>query len=89
MNKINEITNSIKQKWAPDKRVAIFNIDSQEIAGIITLTGETNLPEAHNDLIEQLKNNKINLIDNIVNLTEHTLGEDPFGIIQLSIDPIP
>lgn len=85
MNKINEITNSVKQKWAPDKRVAIFNIDSQETAGIITLTGETNLPEAHNDLINQLKNNKINVIDNINTLPDNNLGEDHFGIIRLSV----
>ncbi|MBC8402584.1 MAG: hypothetical protein H8E14_13940, partial [Candidatus Marinimicrobia bacterium] len=40
MNKINKIISSVKQQWAPDKRIAIFNIDSDETAGIITLTGE-------------------------------------------------
>ena len=85
MNKINKIISSVKQKWAPGKRVAIFNIDSQETAGIITLTGETNLPEAHNDLIEQLKNNKINVIDNINTLPDNSLGEEHFGIIRLSV----
>ena len=85
MNKINKIISSVKQQWAPDKRIAIFNIDSDETAGIITLTGETNLPEAHNDLIEQLKNNKINVIDNINVLPDKSLGEEHFGIIRLSV----
>ena len=85
MNKINNISSAVKHKWAPDKRVAIFNIDSQENAGIFTLTGETNLPEAHNDLIEQLKYNKINVIDNINILPDKSLGEEHFGIIRISV----
>ncbi len=85
MNNINRIISSVKQQWAPDRRVAIFSIEADDIDGIITLTGETNLPQALNDLMNQLNRIKINAIDNINVLPDNSLGENHFGIVRLSV----
>jgi hypothetical protein len=80
---INKIVNEVRNKFAPDKRTAVFSITSKVEDGIIYLSGETNLPKAKEELFDNLKSMKIN--DQIALLPSKNLGENIYGIVNLSV----
>src|SRR6056297_2098650 len=55
----------IKQNYAPDKRVAIFDIESRKSNGKFILKGESNLPEAVAALKNTLQSEELSFIDSI------------------------
>ncbi len=78
-----KIVNEVKTKFAPDKRTAIFNVEVTQAEDKIILKGETNLPEAKEKLLSKIIDK--NLIDEIELLPEKSLGENIFGIVNLSV----
>lgn len=84
----NELENTIaevKEKYAPDKRTAIFEIEVKKNGDEITMYGETNLPEAKDELLDQLHAKNFNLKDSIKLLPDEELGEKIYGIVRLSV----
>ena len=73
----------LKNKFASDKRTAIFNINVSETADGLVLTGETNLPDAKNSLLKSLS--EIQIKDEINVLPEEKLGDKIFGVVNLSV----
>ena len=61
--KVISIISEVKTKFAPDKRVALFNIETEKSEQTFIIKGETNLPEAKMELMEQLKkeNNELQI----------------------------
>ena len=53
----------IKQEFAPDKRVALFNVEFVKSGELNILKGESDLPVAVATLKENLAEHKINFID--------------------------
>ena len=80
---VSKIVDSIRNKYAPDKRTAIFNVDYTFENESIHLSGETNLPEAKKELLLQFE--KSNVIDKIQLLPSEELGKNVFGIVNLSV----
>ncbi len=76
------IIDKIKSEFAPDGRVAIFKIESDDQGN---LTGSTNLPEARQALLQTLKNQGIAFQDQIRSLPEADLGEEIYGIVSVSV----
>ncbi|GHB53716.1 C40 family peptidase [Persicitalea jodogahamensis] len=72
----------VRQQYAPDRRVAIFQIEADE-NGI--LTGKTNLPEAKSDLLQKLSNAGLKYQDSIQTLPAAILGEQIYGVVNLSV----
>lgn len=85
MEQIENIILEIKKNYAPDKRVAVFNITSENKNGNVLLSGETDNSEALNELVYQLKLNEINYELNVKMLPDKNLGDKKFGIINLSV----
>ncbi len=85
MEKINSIITQVKNEYAPDKRVAIFNIEPIESGNKISLKGETNLPAAKSELLKLIKENAMDLNDEIEVLPSKKLGDKSFGVITLSV----
>ncbi len=84
MEKVNSIIQTVKEKFAPDKRVAVFNIESSELDDKVLLKGETNLPQAKSELVKLFAQSKINIDDKIEILPSENLGDKKFGVINLS-----
>lgn len=84
MEKVNSILKEIKEKFAPDKRVAVFNIESSELDNKVLLKGETNLPQAKTELVNLFAQSKIKIDDKIEILPSENLGDKKFGVINLS-----
>ncbi len=93
MEKLQSIIEEVENKFAPDKRTTIFQIivenenDPQnEVspkADKYILKGETNLPDAKEELLQKL--NEFNVSDKIEILPEAELGDKVYGIVNLSV----
>lgn len=82
---IQEIVEQTRTEFAPDKRVALFDISAEEDKNGIILKGETNSEEAKNRLLSDLDSAGVNYKDSIQVLPSEELGEKLFGIIDVSV----
>lgn len=85
MEKLNNIIDAVKLKYAPDKRVALFDVEADEEGSFYLLTGETNLPEAKMELLEELNKENLQVKDEIKSLPAQELGDKIYGVINLSV----
>ena len=75
----------VEQKYAPDKRVAIFRVDAIKSQNGYVLKGESDLPAAVNELREKLRSDNIYFIDSIRLLPDATLNGATHGVIRISV----
>ncbi len=81
---VTETIEAIRQDFAPDKRVALFSVEPHYRNGRLVLTGETNLPEARDQLLARLSERAIEAVDSIALLPDAGLAGKIFGIVNLS-----
>ncbi|MDN3689943.1 C40 family peptidase [Cyclobacterium jeungdonense] len=79
--RVQSIIDSTRADFAPDKRIALFDIHWDK--GI--LTGETNLPDAHQALIQKLTDDNITVKDSVILLPEPGLGEKTLALVTNSV----
>ncbi|MFS4469037.1 NlpC/P60 family protein [Maribacter sp. 2210JD10-5] len=84
-NIVQPYIDSITAVYAPDKRVALFEIDAKPYGEKWLLKGETNLSEALDMLKQRLTANKIKFLDSIQQLPLISLGGKAQGIISNSV----
>jgi len=84
MEKVNSIIQTVKENFAPDKRVVIINIEAAESGDNIIIKGETNLPEAKSEFVKNMKEAGLTFKDEIEMLPSKELGDKIYGIINLS-----
>ncbi|PLK43324.1 C40 family peptidase [Emticicia sp. TH156] len=76
------IIEQVKKKYAPDKRVAVFQVEPDSNK----LRGKTNLPLAKKELLGRLKNNGFELIDEVKLLPDVKELEDKiYAIVNVSV----
>jgi len=75
----------IKTSFAPDKRVALFDVSAIQNGDAIVLKGESNLPEAVMALKEKLNTANIVIIDSIELLPTEELKGITNGLINNSV----
>lgn len=85
MNRANDIIEEIKTKYAPDKRVALFDVEVKKERKNLILFGETNILKAKDELMEKLKSQKIKVKDEVLLLPNEKLGDKTFGIVNVSV----
>jgi len=78
------IIENVKSERVPDKRTAIFDIHIDR-SGPIALSGETDLPQAKDRLLDLLSSDGYEIEDNIKVLPDLELGERKFGLINVSV----
>ncbi|WP_318344447.1 SH3 domain-containing C40 family peptidase [Flagellimonas baculiformis] len=84
-NKVEEAISSIKNTYAPDTRVTLFDIEVIESPEGYTLKGGTSLPEALDALRKQLEQEQIAFQDSIELLPSASLEGNIYGAIALSV----
>ncbi|MCK0144060.1 C40 family peptidase [Arenibacter sp. F26102] len=82
---INTLLEDIKQEYAPDKRVALFNVELVKSGNENILKGESDLPVAVATFKDRLVENKINFIDSIQLLPASHLEGSNHGLITISV----
>lgn len=78
---VNTIISDLKAAHAPDKRVALWDIRWSDGS----LSGETNLPEAHEELITKLNNLGVVYTDSVQLLPTADLERNTQALVTLSV----
>lgn len=84
-NDINRVLQAIREKYAPDRRVAVFDIKLLNENDSIVLEGETSLPEVYTDLLKQAGDSVKN---NIRLLPDEVIGEKTWGVVYNSVEKL-
>ncbi|WP_339710819.1 C40 family peptidase [uncultured Kriegella sp.] len=79
-----EIT-KVKSEFAPDKRVALFDLWAVKNNDAYILKGESNLPQAVTALKENLESQNIAFVDSIQMLPSEALQGKTHGVIKISV----
>ena len=82
---INKLNDSIKKQYAPDKRVAIYDITLSTIQNSILLKGESDQPKAVEKLKQKLIDAGEQIIDSIVLLPDSSVGTYKYAIVNNSV----
>jgi len=83
-----EIIYTVKDKFVPDSRTGIFDIDIHKKAGEYVLSGETDNTIALEAVLDSLERLSISYINNVRLLPEKQLGDRSWGIINISVSNI-
>ncbi|MGC1632484.1 MAG: SH3 domain-containing C40 family peptidase [Gelidibacter sp.] len=75
----------VKTQFAPDKRVALFDVNAEKRGNAYILKGESNLPDAVSTLKSNLENAKIEYVDSIQLLPEAKLADKIRGLVTISV----
>ncbi|WP_034044402.1 C40 family peptidase [Wocania ichthyoenteri] len=84
-NALNDAISVVKTEYAPDKRVALFNVEAIKQKGSYLLKGESNLTKAVSALKDKLKAKSISFIDSIQMLPSKELNGNIFGLVNISV----
>jgi len=77
---------TIQKQLVPDKRTAILEISFPDtLNNIITVKGETNLPEAKNQILKLLASKGIQFVDSVRLFPGVSLGDKTWGLAALSV----
>ncbi len=82
---ITQIIERFTQRFAPDKRTAIFQIEAFVQNNQVILTGRTNLFGAKSLLLDRLKIEQISVLDSIKTLPEAELKDTVYGLVDVSV----
>ena len=82
---INRINDNIKNQYAPDKRVAVYNISITSLKDNIIVKGESDQPKAIEELKGELEKNGIEYLDSITLLPDGSVGDYNFAVVNNSV----
>ena len=80
-----ELIDSIGNKYAPDKRVEVFTISSEVNEDGIVLKGETSSESAYKELLAKASTIVPHLKDSVRLLPDKALGDENWGVIYNSV----
>lgn len=87
-NDIKHIIREIQYKYAPDRRIEVFQIDSHQKGDTSIVKGVTTSKDAYDELIRILKEKYPAFIDSVRLLPDVQLGEYTEGIVYNSVGTI-
>jgi hypothetical protein len=76
---------AVKQKYAPDSRLAIFDVGVQHRGQELILTGEVDRAEARIETVQAVERTGAKVTDRIKVLPDEKLGDQVWGISCLSV----
>ena len=76
---------TVRNTFAPDGRIALFDVEAEKRENAYVLRGETNMPQAAESLRSKLDSAKVEYVDSIQVLPAKELGERRFGIVGISV----
>lgn len=84
-NPLEEEISTIKMEYAPDKRVALFNVQASKKTNKYIIKGESNLPDAVEALKDKLSSENVVFIDSVQILPTKELKGKTKGVIKISV----
>lgn len=84
-NEADAVIAEVRSEFAPDKRVALLDVDAIERGGTFVLKGESNLPQAVEELKNKLNASKIVFKDSIRMLPSEDLQGKTLALVKNSV----
>ncbi len=84
-NPLDEDIANIKTQFAPDKRVALFEVEAIKNNDRYILKGETDMQGAIDALKKQLSSKNVDFIDSIQLLPSYDFGENIQAVVNISV----
>ncbi|MDX1761374.1 MAG: SH3 domain-containing C40 family peptidase [Christiangramia sp.] len=84
-DRIDGMVSEIKEDFAPDKRVALFEVEYEKNADQYILKGETDMPEAKKQFLAKLDSAKMSYSDQIKVLPDSSVENTSMGVISISV----
>lgn len=81
---INSIIREVEQEYAPDKRIAVFDVRIMP-GNPVVIVGETNNSAAKSSLFSRLEATGFQIQDEVKLLPAENLGDKTFGLINVSV----
>ncbi|MEZ4961376.1 MAG: C40 family peptidase [Saprospiraceae bacterium] len=75
----------VKEKYAPDTRVAFFNLAAEQQGSNIAIKGMTIASAAKQELFQSLKNQGVEALDSVEVLPSPSLNGQRFGVVNVSV----
>lgn len=75
----------VRERFAPDRRVAVFTVTAERRGGTVVAKGEVDNPDAKREALEALRAVGGNVVDSVVVLPHGALTEQPYGIVTVSV----
>ena len=85
VNEAEQYITEVKNEYAPDSRVALFDVEATEEGEVYLLKGESNMPEAVSSLKQKLDAQKISYKDSIALLPSAELEGKTEGVVKISV----
>ncbi len=82
---VNRSILEVKKNFAPDSRVAVFDVKAKKVKGKITLLGETNLPRAKSELLKNITDIRGDIADEVKVLPSPKFKGNNFAVVRLSV----
>ena len=82
---VKSLINTIGDSLAPDKRIALIDVNFYEANNQFIITGETSVPAFKTKLTESLAGMQIDWIDSLTVLPDRQLGAKTWGLVTLSV----
>ena len=82
---LEKIHSNIKAKYAPDKRVELFDINFEQVDNQLILEGETTTKIALTILLDSLKNRNLKFTNNVRVLPDSAVGNLSYAIAKNSV----
>ncbi|HSA12145.1 MAG TPA: C40 family peptidase [Candidatus Paceibacterota bacterium] len=80
-----DVIQQVRQKYAPDSRLAIFEVGIEQRGRELVLTGAVDRAEARLDTVQAMADAGVRVTDRIKVLPEESLGDQVWGIGCLSV----
>lgn len=80
---IKEAVTEIQKIYAPDRRVALFDVTSHAQNDTVFLVGETNLPEAYAAIVQMLEEKGVTYVNKVKILPDPALPSN--GVVNVSV----
>ncbi|MAD96661.1 MAG: glycoside hydrolase [Flavobacteriaceae bacterium] len=84
-DQVQDIVKHFKKEFAPDKRVAIFDIQVASKKSKLKITGETNLPDIYQQLLDSIKSTEATFEEDIRVLPDAFVGEKKYAVGRNSV----
>ncbi len=89
MNAVEALVEQVRREFAPEPRIAIFEVRVDAREDGVALTGVTTEPAAARALLERVARLQAGrLLDEIVRLPDPSLGEACWGLVRAAIAPV-
>jgi gamma-D-glutamyl-L-lysine dipeptidyl-peptidase len=84
-----EALGKIEEKIAPDRRIAVFDVEVYQLGKKIVLKGEVGSSETKTAVLDAVKNaGSSEIIDSISILPEPACSDKPFAFVRVSVAPL-